>query len=569
MLERSGIGISSGIVMAKAYVFRHSEIYISHEMAEDRDAALALFEAAYRKTHSDIDAIEASGEDEKALLAVYKAMLEDPDYLLLIRSNIKERGYNAAWAVEAATDKYVSLLERVNDDFFKERIADLRDISERLMISISSDSRSEVSVPYPAVLAADYLLPSEIISMDLSNVLGLCLDKGGVTSHAAILARSLGIPSVFALGDLSSHVTDGDVIAMDGKAGTVSVNPDRRTRSLYRKRMDNELRSEAELKADAGLPAITKDGFQVSLMGNIEGMEGIEAAIKAGADGIGLFRTEFLMMQPEYADEEKRNAIYRETVERMSPYGPVTFRTYDIGGDKVPKEMKIEEENPILGWRAVRLCMEMKDLFRDQLVSILKASASCHGTRLMFPMVSGSEELRSVIAFLDEVKDECRGKGIAFDENIKIGTMIEIPSAAITSDVIARYVDFMSIGTNDLIQYTIAVDRGNEKISYLYRPLHPAVLRLLAHVAESAHKNGIPVSMCGEMAGYPDYLPILIGLGIDELSMAPSSIMEVRRRIRTLSRSSCASFANHVLSLPDAQEIENALKEFNSTYGKA
>ena len=362
---------------------------------------------------------------------------------------------------------------------------------------------------------------------------------------------------------------DDDVIAMDGKAGTVSVNPDRRTRSSYRKRMDNELRSEAELKADAGLPAITKDGFQVSLMGNIEGMEGIAAAIKAGADGIGLFRTEFLMMQPEYADEEKRNAIYRETVERMSPYGPVTFRTYDIGGDKVPKEMKIEEENPILGWRAVRLCMEMKDLFRDQLVSILKASASCHGTRLMFPMVSGSEELRSVIAFLDEVKDECHGKGIAFDEDIKIGTMIEIPSAAITSDVIARYVDFMSIGTNDLIQYTIAVDRGNEKISYLYRPLHPAVLRLLAHVAESAHKNGIPVSMCGEMAGYPDYLPILIGLGIDELSMAPSSIMEVRRRIRTLSRSSCASFANHVLSLPDAQEIENALKEFNSTYGKA
>lgn len=555
--------------MAKAYVFRHSEIYISYETVEDHDAALQAFEAAYRKTHSDIDAIDAGSEDEKAILAVYKAMLEDPDYLLLIRSNIKDKGYNAAWAVEAATDKYVSLLERVNDDFFKERIADLRDISGRIISEISAEERRDITVPYPAVLVADYLLPSEIISMDLSCVKGLCLDKGGVTSHVAILARSLGIPSVFALGDLSADVRDGDLIALDGKAGTVAVNPDRKMKALYRKKLDKQIRAEASLENGAGEPAVTADGFEVSLMGNIEGPEGIESLIKAGADGIGLFRTEFLMMLPEYADKEKRTAVYRETVERMSPYGPVTFRTYDIGGDKVPKEMKIEEENPILGWRAVRLCMEMKDLFRDQLISILKASAGYKDVRLMFPMVSGSEELKSVIAFLDEVKDECRKKGIEFAEDIKIGTMIEIPSAAITADVIAKYVDFMSIGTNDLIQYTIAVDRSNEKISYLYRPLHPAVLRLLWHVAESAHKYGIPVSMCGEMAGYPDYLPILIGMGIDELSMASSSIMEARRRIRKLSRSSCASFVNHVLSLPDAQEIERALKEFNSKHGKA
>ncbi len=555
--------------MAKAYVFRHSEIYISYETVEDHDAALQAFEAAYRKTHSDIDAIDAGSEDEKAILAVYKAMLEDPDYLLLIRSNIKDKGYNAAWAVEAATDKYVSLLERVNDDFFKERIADLRDISGRIISEISAEERRDITVPYPAVLVADYLLPSEIISMDLSCVKGLCLDKGGVTSHVAILARSLGIPSVFALGDLSADVSDGDLIALDGKAGTVAVNPDRKMKAMYRKKLDKQIRAEASLENGAGEPAVTADGFEVSLMGNIEGPEGIESLIKAGADGIGLFRTEFLMMLPEYADKEKRTAVYRETVERMSPYGPVTFRTYDIGGDKVPKEMKIEEENPILGWRAVRLCMEMKDLFRDQLISILKASAGYKDVRLMFPMVSGSEELKSVIAFLDEVKDECRKKGIEFAEDIKIGTMIEIPSAAITADVIAKYVDFMSIGTNDLIQYTIAVDRSNEKISYLYRPLHPAVLRLLWHVAESAHKNGIPVSMCGEMAGYPDYLPILIGMGIDELSMASSSIMEARRRIRKLSRSSCASFVNHVLSLPDAQEIERALKEFNSKHGKA
>ena len=570
MLERSGIGISSGIVSEKAYVFRHSEVHISHETVADPSSALQAFEAAYRKTHSDIDAMEAGGEEGKAILAVYKAMLEDPDYLALIRSNIKDRHYNAAWAVEAATDKYTSLLEKVDDDFFKERISDLKDIASRLLSSLFSDHAAEIAVPYPAVLVADYLLPSEMIAMDTSNVKGICLDKGGSTSHAAILARSLSIPSVFALGDLSTVVSDGDSVLLDGKSGNVFVNPDRKTRSSYRKRLDKELRMEAELKEGVALPAKTSDGFSVRLMGNMEGIEGIESLIKAGADGIGLFRTEFLMMLPEYQDEEKRASIYRETVDRMAPYGPVTFRTYDIGGDKIPKEMKIEEDNPILGWRAVRLCMERKDIFRDQLISILKASAEHKGcVRLMFPMISGSEELRSVIAFLDEVKAECRKKGIAFDEDIMIGTMIEVPSAAITADVIAKYVDFMSIGTNDLIQYTIAVDRGNARISYLYRPLHPAVLRLLKHVADSAHARGIPVSMCGEMAGYPDYLPILIGMGFDELSMAPSSIMEAKRRIRALDRESCASFVNHVLSLPDAAEIEDALKEFNRKHGKA
>ncbi len=552
--------------MEKAYVFRHSEVYVSYDTVDDADAALQEFESAYRRTHAEIDAIEADGDEGEAILAVYKAMLEDPDYLSLIRGNIKERKHNAAWAVEAATDKYVSLLERVDDDFFKERIADLRDISGRLISEILSSSRLEINVPYPAILVADYLQPSEMISMDLSNVKGLCLDKGGITSHIAILARSMNIPSVFALSSLSFEVSDEDTIAMDGKTGNVVINPDRKTRSLYRKKLDKEIRKEAALGEDIE-GAVTADGFAVKLMGNIEGLDGIESLIKAGADGIGLFRTEFLMMLPDYADNEKRSAIYRETVERMSPYGPVTFRTYDIGGDKIPNEMKIKEENPILGWRAVRLCLEEKDLFRDQLISILKASAGYSDVRLMFPMISGSEELQSVIAFLDSVKDECREKGIEFADDIKIGTMIEVPSAAITADVIARYVDFMSIGTNDLIQYTIAVDRSNEKISYLYRPLHPAVLRLLKHIVDSAHENGIPVSMCGEMAGYADYLPILIGLGLDELSMAPSSITEARRRIRKLSRSSCASFVNHVLSLSDAKEIEKALKEFNC--GKA
>ena len=567
MLEKNGLGVSQGVVMAKASVFRHSEIYVSHEPSLDREKDAEAFESAYRHTRSQFDAMDSTDESGRSLIAVYKMMLEDPDYLALIRGNIKEKGYNAAWAVEAATEKYISLLEKVDDDFFKERIFDLKDISVRILSALSSEHHPEIVVQSPSILVADYLLASEMLASDLSNVIGLCLDKGGITSHTAILARSLNIPTVFALADFSSCVKDGDIVFLDGNSGTVILNPDKKARSIYKKRIDEEQKKEVTLEEDRNLPCVTTDGREIKLMGNIEGPESIDPLIKAGCDGIGLFRTEFLLMLPEYKNEESRAAVYEETVKRMAPYGPVTFRTYDIGGDKIPESMKIEEENPILGWRAVRLCMERKDIFRDQLISILKASAVHKGVRLMFPMISGSEELRGVLSFFEEVKTECREKGIAFDEDIKIGTMIEVPSAAITADVIANYVDFMSVGTNDLVQYTIAVDRGNDKISYLYRPLHPAVVRLLKHVADSAKKNNIPVSICGEIAGYVDYLPLLVGLGFTELSMSSHSIMNAHRRIRSLSYESCASFANHVLSLPDAGEIEAALKEFND--GKA
>ena len=357
---------------------------------------------------------------------------------------------------------------------------------------------------------------------------------------------------------------------MDGKYGTAVINPQKKVLSEYRQRCDAAARADAELLKEAGLPAETTDGFRIRLMCNIEGLDGIDGAISSGAEGVGLFRTEFLALQKSYLDdEEKMEHVYQEAVMRMSQYGPMTFRTYDIGGDKVIEGMGINEENPILGWRAVRFCMENKDLFRSQLISILKASAISDSVRIMFPMISGAEELKEVLAFLEEVKSECREKGIAFDEDMEIGTMIEVPSAAITADVLADYVDFMSIGTNDLIQYTIAVDRGNEKISYLYQPLHPAVLRLIKHVVDSAKAKGKRISMCGEMAGDADYLPILVGMGFDELSMSAHSILEAKRRIRLLDKGSCTQLVNHVLSLPDAVSIEAALKEFSEQYGKA
>ena len=565
MMEKSGIGIFPGIVVGRAAVFNHmAQEGMEHALADDPGAELRSFEEARGSVLSSIRALKPSTDEEKAMLGVYESMLSDPDYLALIRENITERRYTASWAVEAATEKYTAALAALGDAYFAERIADIKDAESRLLASISG-MVSEIAVTEPSIIIADYLMPTELMQMDRKNVLGLLLDGGGPTSHIAILAHSYEIPAIVGLGDISSSADDGSLVAMDARDGIAVLDPDEKTVRSFRARRGIAIRNEAELRKEAELPAITADGHRIHLMCNIEGTDGIDGAIAAGAEGIGLFRTEFLALK-DFGSEESRAQVYAEAAERMGPYGPVTFRTYDLGGDKMADGMDNGEANPILGWRAVRFCMERRDIFRSQLMSILRASALSPSVRLMFPMISGSEELLEVLAFLEDVKDECRRKGIPFDEKMKVGTMIEVPSAAITADIIADHVDFMSIGTNDLIQYTIAVDRGNEKIAHLYRPLHPAVLRLLKYVADSAKRKGVTVSICGEMAGQAEYAPLLVGLGFDELSMTAHSVLEVRKRIRSLEWESCADFADRVLSLPDATSIENALKEYN---GKA
>lgn len=564
MIEKRGIGVFPGVVTGHAAVFRHTILdNVEHALTENPEIELSIFENAVKSVLAEIHKIKPHSKEESDMLGIYEAMLSDPDYLALIQDNIKDRRYTASWAVEAATEKYVSALIALGDSYFAERITDIRDAEVRLLSAIAGIS-SDVIVDKPSVIVADYLTPSELMQMDRSNVLGLMLDTGGLTSHVAILAHSEEIPAILGLGDISSIVEDDAVVAMDGKEGLVIIDPDEKTIRSFRARKGIATRTEKELREGATLPAETLDGHRIHLMCNIEGLEGLDGALSSGAEGIGLFRTEFLALQ-NFGDEENKARIYEEVARRMGDSGPVTFRTYDLGGDKMADGM-ISEENPILGWRAVRFCMERKDIFRKQLISILRASAVSPSVRLMFPMISGSEELLEVLAFLDEVKAECRADGIPFDENMKIGTMIETPSAAITTDILADYVDFMSIGTNDLIQYTIAVDRGNERIAHLYRPLHPAVLRLMKYVVDEAKKKGVTVSICGEMAGCAEYAPLLVGLGFDELSMTAHSVLEVRKRIRTLNAESCVDFADNVLSLRDATSIERALKDYN---GKA
>lgn len=564
MIEKRGIGVFPGVVTGHAAVFRHTILdNVEHALTENPEIELSIFENAVKSVLAEIHKIKPHSKEESDMLGIYEAMLSDPDYLALIQDNIKDRRYTASWAVEAATEKYVSALIALGDSYFAERITDIRDAEVRLLSAIAGIS-SDVIVDKPSVIVADYLTPSELMQMDRSNVLGLMLDTGGLTSHVAILAHSEEIPAILGLGDISSIVEDDAVVAMDGKEGLVIIDPDEKTIRSFRARKGIATRTEKELREGATLPAETLDGHRIHLMCNIEGLEGLDGALSSGAEGIGLFRTEFLALQ-NFGDEENKARIYEEVARRMGDSGPVTFRTYDLGGDKMADGM-ISEENPILGWRAVRFCMERKDIFRKQLISILRASAVSPSVRLMFPMISGSEELLEVLAFLDEVKAECRADGIPFDENMKIGTMIETPSAAITTDILADYVDFMSIGTNDLIQYTIAVDRGNERIAHLYRPLHPAVLRLMKYVVDEAKKKGVTVSICGEMAGNAEYAPLLVGLGFDELSMTAHSVLEVRKRIRTLNAESCVDFADNVLSLRDATSMERALKDYN---GKA
>ena len=505
MMEKSGIGIFPGIVVGRAAVFNHMvQDSVEHALADDSSAELRSFEEARESVLSSIRSLKPATDEEKAMLGVYESMLSDPDYLALIRENITERRYTASWAVEAATEKYTAALAALGDTYFAERIADIRDAESRLLSAISGIA-TETIITEPSIIIADYLLPSELIQMDRINVLGLLLDTGGSTSHIAILAHSDEIPTVLGLGDISGIAEDGCTVVMDGREGLAIVDPDEKTLRSFRAKKGVALRAEKELKKEASLPAITTDGVQIHLMCNIEGLEGIEGAVAAGAEGVGLFRTEFLVLKGN--EDREKDHIYEEAAREMGPYGPVTFRTYDLGGDKIAEGMDKGEENPILGWRAVRFCMERKDIFRSQLISILKASAVSPSVRIMFPMISGSEELLEVLAFLEEVKAECREKGIAFDENMKIGTMIETPSAAITADILADP-SHAEEKVLDVIRHTFRpefINRIDEIV--VFNPLGESEIRKIVHIqlgilAKRVERRGYRLEWSDDVEAY-------------------------------------------------------------------
>jgi phosphotransferase system enzyme I (PtsI) len=376
------------------------------------------------------------------------------------------------------------------------------------------------------------------------------------------LARALQIPTVVGLGNITSKVAKGDEIIVDGNLGEVSLRPSIASAKKMRDRYARWVEHEQELHELASFEAVTKDGHRVSLKANIETVDEVDSVLDHGANGIGLFRSEFLFLKPGGASEDEQFEAYRRVLERAKESGPVTIRTIDVGGDKVIPGMEgLGEDNPILGWRAVRFCLSRKDIFRVQLRAMLRASA--YGKlKIMFPMISGPEELENVLLVLEQVKEECRKTGIPFDEDIEVGTMIEVPSAALCADLLAPKTDFFSIGTNDLIQYTIAVDRGNDKIAYLYQPFHPGVLRLIRMIVEKGHDAGIPVAMCGEMAGDPLSTVLLLGMGLDELSMSPQSLLEIKNIIRSITLAEAKELVEKVMKMDSFININTYVREW-------
>lgn len=561
-----GIAASEGMVKGKALVFRRASMAAErrHILANGVASELKMLAKALGEARLTIEEHSRSqrGDESQQILEAHLLMLEDPEYRTQIEAYIKTNLVSVQWAIEEVSEQYASLLANSGDELLAERADDIRDVSLYLLDAARGRRRSlDFTLDEDVILVADSLMPSELFALDKRRVLGLVLDGGGRASHVAILVRAFNIPAVIATGRASQSVSDGDEVIVDGNWGEVYIRPDLNAAQLLDERYALWQEHEAQLHQMVDLPTELLDGHRVDLYANIQGPVEVDGVLASGASGIGLFRSEFLFMESaSLPTEEEQYQAYKAALERIAPKA-VTIRTLDIGGDKIVQDLGIDEKNPILGWRAVRFCLARKDIFTTQMRALLRASV--HGKlKIMFPMISGVEELNAVLHLFEHVKEECRAEGLLFDEKIEVGTMIEVPSAALCADILAKRVDFFSIGTNDLIQYTIAVDRGNEKIAYLYQPFHPGVLRLIKMVVDMAHAEGIPVSLCGEMASDPLCSVLLAGLGLDELSMGVQSLLQVRKILRSVSSEEAKSLAEEVLSMDSYQTINTHIREW-------
>lgn len=575
-MEYNGIAGSGGIVIGRAYRYKRETMVIDeHPILDENSLAAELekVEKALRLSTAQIDQIMEQaarefGPEEAAIFEAHRMILEDPELENGIKEKVRNEKIHSSNAANQVIRSYIEIFSSMEDEYMRERAADIRDVGDRLIRNLLGMTEQDLGkLNSDVIIAAHDLTPSDTALMDKTHVKGFLTDIGGRTSHTAIMARSLEIPAVLGLCDITENVRDGELVIVDGGSGRVIVNPDEKVLLNYRGIMEKRNHYKNELKKTVRLPSVTLDGRHVEIASNIGGPKEIESVLEYGGDGIGLYRTEFLYMNRDgFPSEEEQFEAYRAAAEKMKGK-PVIIRTLDIGGDKKLCYLPMQEEmNPFLGFRAIRLCFEMREMFKSQLKAILRAG-KYGDVRVMYPMISGLEEVIGANQILEEAKSELRAGGVSFDENIRRGVMIEIPSAAITADLIIKEVDFFSIGTNDLCQYTLAADRMNEKVSYLYQPFHPAVLRLIKIVIDEAHKAGKFTGMCGEMAGEPAAALLLVGLGLDELSMSPASMPEIKKLIRSISRREAEKIAEHALSLSSAIQIqaycEEALKELN------
>ncbi|CCL36439.1 phosphoenolpyruvate--protein phosphotransferase [Clostridioides difficile] len=565
-----GIGASPGVALGKALVVEHSELVIEKKSIDNVEAEIAKLEDAVAVSKEELvkvkeKASEELGAEEAEIFEAHLLVLEDPELIGSAIDKIKTESVNAEYALNEIKEMFVSMFESMDNEYMKERAADIKDVTNRILRHILGIKVVDLSaLSEEVVLIAHDLTPSDTATMNKKMVLGFLTDIGGRTSHTAIMSRTLEIAAIVGLNDITSKVKDGDFVVFNGDTGEVIVNPDEETINKY-----TELKAKYEDERKAlqllkGKPSVTLDGKHVELAGNIGTPNDIEGLIKNDAEGVGLYRTEFLYMDRDsFPTEEIQYEAYKAVLEGMDGK-PIVIRTLDIGGDKELSYLSMEPEmNPFLGYRAIRLCLDRKDIFKTQLRALYRASI--HGRlRIMFPMISSLEELLQAKEVVKEVLAELDSEGVAYAKDVEIGMMIEVPSAAVISDVLAKHVDFFSIGTNDLIQYTCAVDRMNQKISYLYNQFNPAVLRLIKTVIDNAHKEGKWAGMCGESAGDQKMIPILLGMGLDEFSMSPISILPARKLITSVKESDMKKLADEVLNMGTAEEIKSYIeKTFN------
>jgi phosphotransferase system enzyme I (PtsI) len=563
-----GIMVSPGIAIGPACLYTPNVPSVPlYEVSSGQiPYELERFHAARRKAIQDVESLlerqqPGAGETERKLLQSHRLMLEDTEFVGRVQSELNTQHRNVEWVLGQVVESITAKLEQSDSDYLRERSADIHDVSNRVLAHLlHRGGVFQVALSEPCIVVAHNLLPSDMMLMDRKMLVGVATDFGGKTSHVAILARSLEIPTVMGLSDITGFLNNGQQVIVDGNRGLVIIDPDEATLKEYRRSREAWQKHELQLLNLNELPAETRDGKLIRLESNIEVPEEMPSVLAHGADGVGLFRSEFLYILPKrFPSEEEQLAAYTKVLSAM-PTRSVTIRTLDLGGDKIiPGVSPRGESNPILGWRAVRFCLSRPEIFKTQLRALLRSSVGGN-LKIMFPMISGVEELSSALEVLEEVKEELRREGHAFEENVPVGIMIEVPSAAFTSDILARKVSFFSIGTNDLIQYLIAVDRENERIAYLYEPFHPGVLRLLRMVIENAHNAGIPVGMCGEMAGDPYAAVILLGLGLDEYSMSAIGIPAIKRIIRSVTIAEAEELVGTIMEMKSYKEIDGHVR---------
>ncbi len=559
-----GIAVSAGVCRGKVLVLDSAPPTIQRLQIPEHGTAeeVARLEKALVSTREQIASIqrrvqEGMGADEGGIFEAHLLVLEDRTLIDEVIRVIHQQKVNAEYAFETVAEKYASALAAINDEYLRERAADMRDVTARILNNLLG-RQHDVDLRHlkePCIIVSHDLTPSNTAQLDKKQVLGFVTDVGSRTSHTAIMARSLRIPGMVGLGDASSKLRSGEYALLDGINGVLIVNPTEQTLFEYGQLARKHATLEEKLRDTTQKPATTLDGFSVSICANIEEAADADQVKAAGAEGIGLFRTEYLFINQEVPPgEDQQYEAYVAAARALKPL-PVTIRTLDIGGDKLMAHLPIpRESNPFLGWRAIRFCLQQRDIFREQLRAILRASAEGN-VKMMFPMISGLEELKQAKALVEEYKAELRQEGIPFDEKIPLGAMIETPSAVIVADSLAKRLSFFSIGTNDLIQYSLAVDRMNEKIAHLYEPAHPAIVRLIKATVDAANRHNIRVSVCGEMAGDPVLAPLLLGLGVQELSISPALVPAVKFLVRRLKLSEAREIADFALASESSADI--------------